>query len=424
MSTLNQNKNLWYKELHWQIAIGMVIGVLIGLILQKLGQPEVAISALDLGGKIFLKLLKMVVLPLVVASLFLGVTGVGSSKDLSRLGGRTFIYYLCTSLVSITVGLIFVNIISPGTKVALNIEGMQAQEIKTPTSFFEILIRMIPENPFGSLAAVPFDMLAVLFFVIVLGIFALQVTAEQRKPLVDLADSLNEIMIKMVHGVLVLAPIGVFCLVAELVAEVGLTVFLSLGWYLLTVILALSFHFFVVLPAVFYLVRRQNPFDYMRQMSPALLTAFSSASSAATLSLTMECSQKNKAVSPKVSSIVLPLGATVNMDGTALYEGVAVLFIAQVVGMDITLFQQFLVLMTALLASVGAAGIPHAGLAMMVIILETVGLPLEATGMILAVDRIVDMARTATNVWSDSVGAAVIEKSAGLSMSSDKTIGS
>lgn len=352
----------------------------------------------------------MVVLPLVIASLLLGVMGVGSSKDLAQLGGKTLFYYVSTSFLAIVTGLTFVNLISPGTKVALDLGEMKAHEVEAPTSIFDIFLRMVPENPIGSMAAVPFDMLAVLFFIILFGIFALQVSEKDRKPIADFAHSLNEIMLKMVHGILLLAPLGVFCLVAELVSETGLVVFGSLGWYLFTVLLALAFHFFVIIPVIYFVIRKENPYLYMKQMLPALLTSFSSASSAATLSLTMECSQENKKVSPKVSSIVLPLGATINMDGTALYEGVAVLFIAQVLGVELSFFQEFMVLITALLASIGAAGIPHAGLAMMVVILETVGLPIEATSMILAVDRLVDMARTSVNVWSDSVGAAVIEK--------------
>ncbi len=404
-------ENKWYRELHWQIAIGMLLGVLVGIFLNDNQMASnVVLPIVDLGGKVFLRLLKMVVLPLVIASLLLGVMGVGSTKDLSKIGSKTIIYYIFTSLVAITVGLVFVNILSPGKKVDLDISGMSGEAMSSPSSLSEIFIRMVPENPIGSMAAVPFDMLGVLFFIILFGIFALQVSEAKRKPIADFADSLNEIMLKMVHGILAVAPIGVFCLVAKLIMEVGVQVFGSLAWYLVTVMLALGFHFFVVVPILYFVIRKENPYKYMQQMSPALLTAFSSASSAATLSLTMECSQKNKRVSSKVSSIVLPLGATINMDGTALYEGVAVLFIAQVMGVDLSFFQQFLVLITALLASVGAAGIPHAGLAMMVVILETVGLPLEATGMILAVDRVVDMARTAVNVWSDSVGAAIVEK--------------
>ncbi|MGH1468373.1 MAG: dicarboxylate/amino acid:cation symporter [Bdellovibrionales bacterium] len=406
-----EKENKWYRELHWQIAVGMLLGVLVGIFLKDNQMAsDILLPIVDLGGKIFLRLLKMVVLPLVIASLLLGVMGVGSTKDLSKIGSKTIIYYIFTSLIAITVGLVFVNILSPGTKVKLDIGDMAGKVMSSPSSLSEIFIRMVPENPIGSMAAVPFDMLGVLFFIILFGIFALQVSEAKRKPIADFADSLNEIMLKMVHGILAVAPIGVFCLVAKLIMEVGVQVFGSLAWYLVTVMLALGFHFFVITPILYFVIRRENPYKYMQQMSPALLTAFSSASSAATLSLTMKCSQKNKRVSSKVSSIVLPLGATINMDGTALYEGVAVLFIAQVMGVDLSFFQQFLVLITALLASVGAAGIPHAGLAMMVVILETVGLPLEATGMILAVDRVVDMARTAVNVWSDSVGAAIVEK--------------
>jgi len=277
----------WYRELHWQIFIGLFMGCLVGVILRSTPLPEdYFVPVFDMGGKIFLRLLKMVVLPLVIASLLLGVMSVGSIKELSRLGSRTMIYYVITSLLAITVGLIFVNAISPGTKVLLEIEGLSGKSIETPTSIFDILLRMIPENPFSSMAAIPFDMLAVLFFVIIFGIFSLQVSSKQRKPIADFAESLNAIMLKMVEGVLVLAPYGVFCLVADLVSEMGLKIFASLGWYLITVILALCFHFFVVIPLIYFFIKKENPFRYMKQMSSALLTAFSSASSAATLSLT------------------------------------------------------------------------------------------------------------------------------------------
>jgi Na+/H+-dicarboxylate symporter len=252
-------------------------------------------------------------------------------------------------------------------------------------------------------------MVGVIFFTIMFSIFAMKSAETHRAPVVNLMGAVYEIMMKMVGAIIRLAPLGVFCLVAKLVATLGFDVFMPLMKYMVTVILALGIHFFIILPAIFWWWTRSSPWAYMQALAPALLTAFSSASSAATLPLTMECAENRGGVSEKVTSIVLPLGATVNMDGTALYEGVAVLFIAQVLGHDLAFAQQLIVLLTALLVSVGAAGIPHAGLVMMVIILEAVGLPLEATGMIWAVDRVVDMARTATNVWSDAVGAAVID---------------
>ena len=348
----------------------------------------------------------MCIVPMVVSSLFIGVCNVSSTRDLGRIGGRTGIYYLCTSLISVCVGLLFVNLFQPGVGASISL-GNSAKEVTPPGSLFDILSRIVPSNPIKALADM--DMMGIIFFTVVFAIFTLKVGGQPKETMKSFFSAIYEIMMKLVHGVIQLAPIGVFCLLAKLVANTGFEVFIPLGKYVIVVMAALAFHFFVILPLIYKVFTKKNGYRYMNQLSPALLTAFSSASSAATLPLTMECVEKRGKVSPKISSIVLPLGATVNMDGTALYEGVAVLFIAQVMNVDLSLGAQFLILLTALLVSVGAAGIPHAGLVMMVIILQAVGLPLEATGMIWAVDRIVDMARTSVNVWSDSVGAAVVD---------------
>ena len=406
----------WLKELHWQIAIGLILGIASGLYLHALVDHPIVSPMLqffDFGGELFIRLLKMVVVPLVASSLFIGIAGVNSSKELGAIGVRTAIYYIFSSLIAILVGLIFVNVIQPGvgSTLADSLNYTDNFAVKKPESLLKSFLTMVPENPIGSMAAVPFDMLGLIFFVVIFGIFAMKVEASVRKPIYDFVFAISEIMTKMVSNIIKLAPIGVFFLVTKLISAVGVDVFIPLLWYLLTVSLALLAHLFLVLPALIFLFTRQNPYSYLKQMSPALLTAFSTASSAATLALTMKCAQLNNKVSEKVSSLVLPLGATINMDGTALYEGVAVIFIAQVLGHEVTLFQQFIVLITALLVSIGAAGIPHAGLVMMVIILEAIGLPVEATAMIWAVDRVVDMGRTAINVWSDSAGALIIENS-------------
>ncbi len=409
-------KRTWFKELHWQIAIGLILGICSGLYLHTYIEMPLVSSLLqifDFGGQLFIRLLKMVVVPLVASSLFIGITGVSSSKELGAIGIRTAIYYIFSSMVAITVGMIFVNLVKPGvgSSLAQSLNYEDSFDVKKPESLLNSFLTMVPENPIASLSALPFDMLGVIFFIVIFGIFAMKVDAKTRKPIYDFVYGISEIMTKMVSAIIMLAPIGVFFLVTKLISAVGVDVFIPLLWYLLTVSLALLTHLFIVLPALIYFFTRQNPYSYMKQMSPALLTAFSTASSAATLALTMKCSQLNNKVSEKVSSLVLPLGATINMDGTALYEGVAVIFIAQVLGHEVTLFQQFVVLVTALLVSIGAAGIPHAGLVMMVIILEAIGLPVEATAMIWAVDRVVDMGRTAINVWSDSTGALIIESS-------------
>jgi proton glutamate symport protein len=241
-------------------------------------------------------------------------------------------------------------------------------------------------------------MLGIIFFTIIFAVFAIRSGERVLAPLRSLAESVFEVMIRFVEAIIHLAPLAVLFLMGKLVAESDSAVFVDLGWYLITVTSALLFHFFVILPLVYLVFTRRNPYVFMQHMSAALLTAFSSASSAATLPLTMECAEKKAGIPNRIASMVLPLGATVNMDGTALYEGVAVLFIAQVLGVDLSLIQQLTVLGTALLVSIGAAGIPHAGLVMMVIILEAVGLPSEAIGIIFAVDRVVDMTRTAVKV--------------------------
>ena len=411
-----EESSKWYSKLHWQIAIGLLLGSIAGLIFNGIENSSFVagfISICDMGGKIFIRLLKMVVVPLVASSLFMGITSIKDSTELGRIGSRTAVYYIFSSLMAILVGLFFVNIIQPGvgSDLASKVDFSQSMDHKKPDSLLDTLVNVVPVNPMGSFSSVPFDMLGLIFFIIIFGIFTMKIEDSKKRPIVEFFSAISDVMMKMVNAIIRLAPIGVFFLVTKLLSQTGADVFIPLLWYLLTVSLALLVHIFGVLPLIAFLVTKKNPYCYMNQMAPALLTAFSTASSAATLALTMKCSQIKGVVSKKVSSLVLPLGATINMDGTALYEGVAVLFIAQVLGHDITLAQQFTVLITALLVSIGAAGIPHAGLVMMVIIFEAIGLPIEATALIWAVDRIVDMGRTATNVWSDSVGALIINHS-------------
>jgi Na+/H+-dicarboxylate symporter len=272
---------------------------------------------------------------------------------------------------------------------------------------FEQLENMIPTNPFQ--AAVEGQFLSIISFTLAVGIFTLLIGGKTAETITNFANASFAVMMKMTEAIIRLAPLGVLFLMFSATAGQGLTVFGTLGWYMLTVIIALALHGLVVMPLILKFVARRNPLEYAKAMSPALFMAFSSASSNGTLPLTMTCAEERGRISNRVTSFVLPLGATVNMDGTALYEAVAVLFIAQLTpGIELTLAQQVIVAFTALLASIGAAGIPHAGLVMMVIILQAVGLPTEAQGLIIAVDRVLDMARTSINVWSDSCGCAVV----------------
>ena len=369
-------------------------------------------------GDLFLRLLQMLVVPLIVSSLITGVTGMGDLRTLGSIGGRAIGFYLTTSFLAIITGIAVVNIIRPGegAELALLEEGAATKPLltETPSSIgvvlWEQLEGLIPKNPLA--AAAEGDMLPVIFFSLLIGVFV--GIAEHREGSKDASvvrrffSGLFDVMMQMTLFVVRFAPIGVFGFTLYAAAGKGPAAFQVLGWYVLTVFIALLVHATITLPLILKLLTGRSPIEYARQLLTALVTAFSTASSNGTLPLTMENVEK-AGVKPQVTSFVLPLGATINMDGTALYEAVAVLFIAQVYGIDLTMTQQALVALTALLASIGAAGIPHAGMVMMVVVLNAVGLPTSAVALILAVDRILDMLRTTVNVWSDSIAAAVVD---------------
>jgi Na+/H+-dicarboxylate symporter len=373
-------------------------------------------SAQQLGG-LFLRMLRMVAVPLIVTSLVTGVMGLGHAERLGKMFSRTLLYYMVTSLLAIATGLAMVNIIRPGLGSDMDTHGHEATIASSNLSevLFNQVETMIPINPFGALATGNF--LSIICFSLLFAIFALLVGGKTAETIRDLSSAAFEVMMAMTMAIIKLAPLGVLFLMLSVTATQGVEVFKLLGWYMLAVVCALSFHAFVTLPLIIKFVARRDPLQFVKAMSPALLTAFSSASSNGTLPLTLASVEDRAGVSNRVSSFVLPLGATINMDGTALYEAVAVLFIAQLhYGHNLELSQQLIVAFTALLASVGAAGIPHAGLVMMVIILQAVKLPVEMQGIIIAVDRVLDMFRTSVNVWSDSTGCAVIAR---LEMSED-----
>jgi proton glutamate symport protein len=362
-------------------------------------------------GNLFLRLLQMVAVPLIVTSLVTGVMGLGEVARLGRMFARTLTYYLATSAIAITTGIVMVRLIRPGLRGGINV----AADVPPPAagSLGEVLMgqieTLIPPNPVAALAEPNF--LSIISFSLAFAIFALLAGGQVRATLQPLFEAGFKVMMAMTGAIIRLAPLGVFMLMIYVTATQGAGVFRSLAWYMLTVSLALLIHAAITLPAILHFVARVSPIRYVKALSPALLTAFSSASSNGTLPLTIACVEERAGINNRVSSFVLPLGATINMDGTALYEAVAVLFIAQLYhGGDLSLAQQVVVGITALLASIGAAGIPHAGLVMMVIVLQAVGLPIEMQGIILAVDRVLDMCRTAVNVWSDACGCAVVNR--------------
>lgn len=364
----------------------------------------------QLGG-LFLRMLQMVAVPLIITSLLTGILGLGGAEGVGRMFRRTILYYVCTSMLAIITGLVVVNVVRPGLRgPAVAAAPVEAHDAKSlGTILFEQLEAMIPSNPMAAVTEPNF--LSIIAFTILFGLFTLSVGGETMRRIRNAATAGFDVMMAMTTAIIKLAPIGVFFLIAYVTATQGPGVFKALGYYVIAVTVALGIHACITLPLILKFIAKRSPIEFANAMSPALLTAFSSASSNGTLPLTMSSVEKRAGISNKTGSFVLPLGATINMDGTALYEAVAVLFIAQLhFGQNLPLTQQIIVALTALLASVGAAGIPHAGLVMMVIILQAVGLPIELQGIILAVDRVLDMGRTSVNVWSDACGCAVVER--------------
>ncbi len=398
-------------KLHWQILIAFAAGILYAIFLTEYVQY---VSWL---GDLFLRALKMIIVPLILASIISGVVNIGDVQNLGKLGLKTITYYITTSLFAILVGLTVVNLIQPGVGADLgfskSVEGLDAAS----GGVGNILLRLVPTNIFNAFAQG--DMLAIIFFSILIGFFVTKIADEYKIPMVNFINAGFEVMMKLTSFIILFAPLGIFGIVAGVVAEQAsdssalLDIVQRLGLYMLSVLLALSFHAFITLPLILKLYGKASPWLQFKALTTPLVTAFSTSSSQATLPLTMEAVEHNSGVSNKITSFVLPLGATINMDGTALYECIAAMFIAQAYGIELGLLQQVVVIFTALLASIGAAGIPMAGLVMITVILSAVGLPLEGVGLILAVDRILDMCRTTVNVWSDSCGSVVIAKSEG-----------
>lgn len=397
-------KNL---ALYWQILIAFALSVLYGLFFSE------HVHLVAWMGDIFIKALKMIIIPLIFTSIISGITNVGSGDNLGRLGFKTIAYYLSTSTAALFTGLVIVNIFKPGVGADLGfanqVEGLGVAK----ESFGSTLMNIVPDNLF--VAMVENQMLSIIFFAILMGFFITKTKEKSQKILLGFFDSLFELIMKITLFVIRFTPYGIFGIVAKQIAEnndLG-ELFSRLGLFMLVVILALFIHAFIVLPIVLKTIGRVSPIKHFNAMRTPLITAFSTSSSNATLPLTMNAVKKNSGVSTKISSFTLPLGATVNMDGTALYELVAAMFIAQAYGIELTFTEQIIGVLTGLLASIGAAGIPMAGLVMISVVLSAMGLPLEGVGLILAVDRLLDMFRTTVNVWSDSCGAVIIAKSEG-----------
>ncbi|MGB5529854.1 MAG: dicarboxylate/amino acid:cation symporter [Ignavibacteriaceae bacterium] len=395
-------------KLHWQILIALILAVFYGLFLTDYAY------LVTWMGELFLRALKMIIIPLILTSIVSGVTSIGDAQNLGRLGLKTIIYYISTSLFAIVTGLVFVNLIQPGVGADLGLKKEVPELAAASGDVWDIILRMVPTNIFEAL--VSFDILAVIFFSILFGFFITRADSKSKEFLTTLFNSGFEVMMKLTHFIIRFTPLGILGIVVGVVSEQRenlIVVLGSLSKYFVTVLIGLVIHSTITLPLILRTIGKVNAWKHFQAMTTPLLTAFSTRSSSATLPLTIDAVENNTGVSNKISSFVLPLGATINMDGTALYECVAAMFIAQAYGIELSFLQQMIVVFTALLASIGAAGIPMAGLVMISVILTAVGLPLEGVGLILAVDPFLDMCRTSVNVWSDSCGVVTIAKTEG-----------
>lgn len=391
------------------LILGIILGVILGGVVGSF-YPEIGIR-LGFLGMLFLNALKMIVLPLIVVSITLSIMNVG---NLGSIGLKTLIYYLLTTGIAVFIGILVVNIIHPGHG-GMELTGQMPEILagKDNMSLADvILLKFVSPNLFNS--AEEFEILPLIIASILFGA-AFASLGKQSKVMVEIFTILDKAIMKIVHWIMIFTPIGIFSLIAERIGIAGggsavIELAMELARYVLSVVAGLLIHGLIVLPIILILFAKRNPLEYIRHLGKALITAFSTASSSATLPLTMEGVIDEAKVTPKVGKLVLPLGATINMDGTALYEAVAVIFIAQSYGIDLSVAQMVIVFFTATLAAIGAAGIPEAGLVTMVLVLQAVGLPMEGIGMILAIDWLLDRFRTTINVWGDCIGAAVIDR--------------
>lgn len=442
---MNESKNHGGHLTLW-ICVAIVLAIATALL-----APQFAMAT-EIGGEVFLRMLKMMVVPLVVTSVMCGILGMGDVRKLGKPGGTAIVYYLCTTMLAVITGLLVVNAIQPGVGTVdeatlaeyqgtgvdsprdkmleslSKLTGMSKEEVgtvftdlpsgeaETPgvsTILKNLLLMLVTDNLFVSAAET--SLLPLIVFSIAFG-GLLTTMGDQVSMVTKFIEQANAALMAFVLLLMKIAPIGIFCLVAsrfgeaqakgEFLEELG-----RIGWYFSTVLVGLGIHALVTLPLIFWIVRRENPYRFMMQMSQALLTAFSTASSSATLPVTMECAESKAGISKRSTEFVIPLGATINMDGTALYEAAAAIIIAQAIGFDLSMGNQVVIALTATLAAIGAAGIPEAGLVTMLIVLNAVGLPVEYVGLILSVDWLLDRFRTAVNAFGDAVGAAVVEKS-------------
>ncbi|QDV56040.1 dicarboxylate/amino acid:cation symporter [Rosistilla oblonga] len=422
--------------LHWQILLGMLAGLLFGLLASHFGWTEFTTNWIKPFGQIFVNMLKLIAIPLIITSLIKGVSDLQDISKFSRMGGRTILLYLCTTIVAVTLGLVVANVVAPGRSIteqtrndllgsagggpagegqSQQIDKIKAEAAATKSQGpLQPLVDIVPDNIFSASSSNR-NMLQVIFFVVFFGIGLILIPSESAKPVKDFFDGLNEVILKLVDLIMLAAPFGVFALLSALIVDApGSDLLIALSVYAFCVLLGLGLMAFVFYPALVVMFTGRSYVSFFRGISPAQLLAFSTSSSAATLPVTMERVQEHLGVDEEVASFVLPVGATVNMDGTSLYQAVAAMFIAQAYNIDMTLGDQVTIVLTATLASIGSAAVPGAGMVMLVIVLGAIGVPEEGLALIFAIDRLLDMCRTTVNVTGDATVAMLIAKSVGM----------
>ena len=413
-------------KLHWKIIIGMVLGVLFGLIMSQTSFGSNFISDwIKPFGTIFINLLKLIAMPLILASLIKGISDLKDISKLSTIGTRTLGVYVCTTVLAVIIGLVLVNIVQPGNSITEEtridlvqeyeqgvLEKQQQAQKQSESGPLQPLVDVVPSNIFDATTNNR-NMLQVIFFAIFFGIGMILIPPNQAKPVKEFFDGFNSVILKLIDLIMMSAPYGVFALLATLVVESpSIDLFIALGMYSLTLIIGLGLMIVVYMLIVKFLTNT-NPVNFMNGVSAAQLLGFSTSSSAATLPVTMDCVEKNLGVDKEISSFVLPIGATINMDGTSVYQAVAAVFIAQAFGLDLSLGAQLGIIVTASLASIGAAAVPSAGIVMLVIVLGQAGIPEAGLALIIAVDRPLDMCRTIVNVTGDAAVSMIVAKSVG-----------
>lgn len=410
----------------WRVLIAIALGILIGDYTQQ-GKSIFGIDLFSLlhpfyefFGSLFINALTLVVIPLVASSVITGIARVGDQKSMGRLGLKMVTFYIGTTLLAILIGLFFVNVIGPGFSItpehvssSVDLTDMKHQLVKTHDNhrFSALLLKIIPSNIFAAFAKT--EMLGIIFFSLLFGYCISKVKSQFSQTVLDFAKGIFQIMIEFTHVVIKFLPVGVFFLVAKTMSETGLHSLYSMGLFTVTVFLGFVFFTLIALPLLLKWIAKVSPVRHFKAMTPAIITAFSTSSSSATLPVTIDCVEKRAGVSNRICSLVIPLGTSLNMSGSALYECVAAMFIAQAYGIELSFVTQFSIVLLALISSIGVAGVPSASLVALIVILKTIGLPIDGIGLFIAVDRLLDMCRTAVNVFSDSCCAVLVARSEG-----------